>query len=43
MRGVDYLVKEGFVLLNGLWINFECIVFFVVIEVINYFGVVMNF
>lgn len=42
MRGVDYLAKEGFVLSNGPWTNLECIVLFVVTEVINYSGVAMN-
>ena len=42
MRGADYLAKEGFVLSNGPWTNLECIVLFVVTEVINYSGVAKN-
>ena len=42
MRGADYLAKEGFVVSNGPWTNLECIVLFVVTEVINYSGVAMN-
>lgn len=39
MRGVDFLVSKGFEVLNGLWINLEIIIFYVVIEVIEDFGV----
>ena len=42
MRGADYLAKEGFVVSNGPWTNLECIVLFVVTEVIKYCGVPLN-
>ena len=42
MRGADYLAKEGFVVSNGPWTNLECIVLFVVTEVIKYSGVPLN-
>ena len=42
MRGADYLASRGFVVSNGPWTNLESIILFVVTEVINGSGVVLN-